>query len=95
MFLFLPDRWRKHSLELGHSSVYGDQELHVVKGHCGGHGVRVVFVIYAQVSTRRLTPPVHCQVQRCGLNALGRHLTQRIGERRREFQLSIKPNQRP
>lgn len=74
LFLFLPDRWRKNSLELGHSSVYGDQELHVVKGHCGGHGVRVVLIIYAQVSTRRLTSPVHCQVQRCGLNALGRHL---------------------
>lgn len=70
----LPDCWRKHRLKLGHASVYGDQELHIVEGHCGGHGIRVVLEVYAQVSARRLTSPVHRQVQRCGLNALGRHL---------------------
>lgn len=73
----LPDCGWEHSLELGYSSIYGDQELHVVEGHGCCHGVRIVFVIYAQVRAGRLAPPVHGQVQRCGLNALGGHLAKR------------------
>lgn len=46
----LPDCWGEHGLQLGDASIDGDQELHVVEGHGGGHGICVVFVIYAQVS---------------------------------------------
>lgn len=70
----LPDCWGEHGLELGYSSIDGDQELHIVEGHRGCHCIRIVLVIYAQVGAGGLTPPVHCQVQRCGLNALGGHL---------------------
>lgn len=73
----LPDCWWENGLELGHPSIYGDQELHIVEGHSSCHCIHIVFVIYAQVSACRLTPPVHCQVQGCGLNALGRHLAKR------------------
>lgn len=70
----LPDCWWEHSLELGYSSVYGDQELHIVERHSSCHCIRIILVIYAQVSACWLTPPVHCQVERRGLNALCRHL---------------------
>lgn len=73
----LPNCWGEHGLELGYPSVDGDQELHVVEGHSGCHGIRVVLVIYAQVGAGGLAPPVHGQVQRSGLKALGRHLTKR------------------
>jgi hypothetical protein len=83
---FLPDCWGEHSLELSYSSIYGNQELYVVESHSSGHCVCVVLVVYAQVSACRLTSPVHCQVQRCGLNALGRHLTK--GQKRKHLRLN-------
>ena len=67
----LPDCWWKHRLELGYPSIHGDGELHVVEGHGCGHRICIVFVIYAQVGACWFTSPVHCQVQRRGLNALG------------------------
>ena len=62
-------RW-KHCLQFADASVHWDEELDVVEGCGGGHGISVVFVVYSEVCAGGFTAPASGQAQRSRLEAL-------------------------